>query len=817
MEAIAFLFVLSSVTLAIVSSTLEFPRVIPTTGRIDYGEGYFFEDGFESGDFSVWTAFYTSGGCNATVESVDPFNGNYHGDFETVDSSAGMKQAYCYYVLPSARNELYARVYTYIDDGLPLYDDGDKFSAGVGFFHGSQPLVNVRVIREAGVDKFGLTSIPWSQTVDTIYPELDKWFCIEVYWRIHPTEGAGKLWINGVEVLSRTGFDTTTAYGDITQVRVGLGYSINIQHRIEIYSDECIVSTGYIGPSTRALYAFGVVASDVEIPAVKNFYWLFGNQSIKYKALLPSEVTNFASINHFNGLVVWTRQGYLYNSTAIRQFAKTRIVISHIWDFCNVLYPSLSDKMEVVATSTVTYVRDWGNFRNGDLVEMRNETGNTDQLTTVLTSGLATFANVTHIARYDNSRVALFHMRGEKSESGFYVMDLHATTPETEWTGIWHLFPAIKMVRDFPTGKYARWMANGQRWWNLTWIDDRIDALVKENSDIAKKWVIGKSVEGRNITAIVIGGGSRYIIIDGCIHGNEKTTAFACLRIAELLIEYYRSSSSWKTKLTQCKIIIIPVLNPDGFAVGLNGIRYNANGIDLNRNFPPKGSASEPETMALMNLMSNYTPIIYINNHEGYYWYPLDLWYGQYEKEPHTSFTVYALRQANNTFATLRHWGRFTEEGKNVWISQVNWIQRSGLQASAQAYASFIHHASTMLPETFLWSSAWGARKCLWGLDFYSTVCLAHIEHYYCDGGFLFRSDGFVTSVTVEQDRLTITLDTTELTDSSTTVIRDTTGKGKPLTVYIDGAAKSEGDGWTYSLETITVLDAEEQIEVSWS
>ena len=49
-------------------------------------------------------------------------------------------------------------------------------------------------------------------------------------------------------------------------------------------------------------------------------------------------------------------------------------------------------------------------------------------------------------------------------------MDLYATTPETEWAGIWHLFPAIKMVRDFPTGKYSRWMANGQSWWALRWL-----------------------------------------------------------------------------------------------------------------------------------------------------------------------------------------------------------------------------------------------------------------------------------------------------------------------------------------------------------
>jgi len=392
-------------------------------------------------------------------------------------------------------------------------------------------------------------------------------------------------------------------------------------------------------------------------------------------------------------------------------------------------------------------------------------------------------------------------------------MDLDATTPETEWAGIWHLFPAVKMVQDFPTGKYARWMGNGQTWWDLSWIDNRIDFMVNENGDIATKWVIGTSVEGRNITAIVIGKGGRYITIDGCIHGDEKTGAFAALRVAELLIEYYRSSSSWRTKLTQYRIIIIPVLNPDGFA---RMDRHNANGLDLNRNFPPKGNASEPETRALMNLLGNYTPTIYINIHEGWAWQPLDLWFGMYENEPYYNFTIYALQQAASSFRALRHWGWFTDGGVKVWIGGVKSIQRSGLANSAQAYASLLK-VSTMLIESFVWTWSWWARKCLWALDFYSTVILAHIEHYDYDGGFLFRSDGFITSATVEPDRITVTLDTTELTSPATAVVFDRTGRGKPTIVYIDGEAKNEGDGWTYTSRIITVVAAKRQIEAIWS
>jgi len=494
-----------------------------------------------------------------------------------------------------------------------------------------------------------------------------------------------------------------------------------------LQSRSVIKSSGSVHYPSVHPRAFGVIGSVEENPSIRNFYWLFGNQSISYTSLLPSDVTNFADVDCFDGLVVWTKPGCTYNATAIKQFARTRIVISHVRDFSNMLYPSLKGSTQLVTTNTVTYVRDWGNFRNNDLVEMRNETGDTDQLTTVSASGLSSFGNVSQIARYDADRIAFFHMNGATVKSGFYVMDLHATTPETEWTGIWHLFPAIKMVRDFPTGRYARWMANGQSWWDLTRVYNHIDTIVTENSDVAEKWSIGQSVEGRDIPAIVIGEGTRYAIIDGSIHGNEKTATFACLRIAELLIDYYRSDPYWQSRLTEYTVIIIPVLNPDGF---YHNTRNNANDVNLNRQFPPKGTTTEPEAWALRWLMGNCTPTIYVNIHEGWHWYPLHMLYGYYEQGTNKAKTIEAMHQANNTFAGLRHWGWFTEQGCNVWIGKVKTIvSGGGVGGMAIEYASSQYEASCMLLETFLWSQQWHARKCLWGIDYYSAVIISFLQY----------------------------------------------------------------------------------------
>jgi len=706
---------------------LQSSTIIPSSGSIYYPPEVrvLFQDGFESADLSAWNGTYTTSGDNVTVAATNPYEEVYHGRYQTAAITSGVKYAYCYRILSPAVSEVYARGYFYIVDGLPLDDNDDRFGL-ISFEVGGQLQGTFRISRSRGADKFSIIGYDGTSLVtrdtDAIYPVEGRWYCLEFYIKVHSTRGEYRAWINGVERITMTDLDTTHYGTGISLVRFGLTYTANVQHYVEVCCDSAVISTGYIG---QLGYTFGVIGDVADAPAIRNFHWLFGNQSIGYRTVLPSEITNFADVDRFDGLVVWTRRGG-YNATAIRQFAQTHIVISHVWDFCNILYPTLSSSMQIVSTGTVTYAMDWGNFRAGDRVEMRNETGNIDQLTNVLASGLATFTNITTIARYDSNRITFFHMNGTQSTSGFYVMDLDATTPETEWTGIWHLFPAIKMVQDFPTGKYARWMANGKSWWNLTWVFNRIDTIVTENADVAKKKIIGSSVESREIPAIFIGNGTRYAIIDGSMHGNEKTGTFACLRVAELLIQYYRTDPYWKTRLTEYTVIIIPVLNPDGFT---RYTRENANGKDLNSQFPPDGTTTEPEAWALRYLMGNYTPTVYVNIHEGWYWYPLDMLYGNYESGTNKSLTISAMRKANNTFTELRHWGWFTENGANVCISKVRAIYQGGKKGMAVSHASYEYQASCMLLETFVWSSTWGARKCLWGIDYYTAVIISFLQN----------------------------------------------------------------------------------------
>jgi predicted deacylase len=115
---------------------------------------------------------------------------------------------------------------------------------------------------------------------------------------------------------------------------------------------------------------------------------------------------------------------------------------------------------------------------------------------------------------------------------------------------------------------------------------------------------IGRSVQGRPIKAIRVGSGPRIVVVTGAIHGDE----FATTALVEKLADAAGSMPG------DVSVFFVPLLNPDGQA---QGSRYNAHGVDLNRNWdtnnwqsstaessddpPAAGGASpfsEPETAA---------------------------------------------------------------------------------------------------------------------------------------------------------------------------------------------------------------------------
>jgi protein MpaA len=142
---------------------------------------------------------------------------------------------------------------------------------------------------------------------------------------------------------------------------------------------------------------------------------------------------------------------------------------------------------------------------------------------------------------------------------------------------------------------------------------------------------IGESVEGLPIEVTRFGTGPvERLIVAGMHGGNEYNTVLLSEELTAYLYEHPEIIPADKT------LYILHDLNPDGVARSISYLgRANANGVDLNRNWPANwqedwprsgcwtqtyvtaGSApaSEPETKALMTFIQNHHFDALINYH----------------------------------------------------------------------------------------------------------------------------------------------------------------------------------------------------------
>jgi len=189
--------------------------------------------------------------------------------------------------------------------------------------------------------------------------------------------------------------------------------------------------------------------------------------------------------------------------------------------------------------------------------------------------------------------------------------------------------------------------------------------LAKQYDSIIKYVTIGRSHDNRDIALLKLGLGQKYIICCGGVHARESINPIVMMKIIEYYAQLYASHNENKENLKRqlesptlyleaeyeymlygtCiyellqtyTILFVPLLNPDGYMVSLKGFdtirskqlkqqcldrkissiewKYNARGIDINRNFPsrlwkPKNdddyAASENETKALISLFHEY-------------------------------------------------------------------------------------------------------------------------------------------------------------------------------------------------------------------
>lgn len=164
--------------------------------------------------------------------------------------------------------------------------------------------------------------------------------------------------------------------------------------------------------------------------------------------------------------------------------------------------------------------------------------------------------------------------------------------------------------------------------------------------DLCQVFSIGQSVQGRQLMMAKISKNvsirepEPQFLYTGTIHGDETTGYVLLLRLIDYLLTNYGSNPKVTNLLNNCEIWINPLSNPDGtYKAGnhtVNGAtRYNANNVDLNRNYPdpedgphPDGNPWQPETLAFMQLAEQENFVMSANTHGGaeVLNYPWDTW-----------------------------------------------------------------------------------------------------------------------------------------------------------------------------------------------
>jgi hypothetical protein len=150
--------------------------------------------------------------------------------------------------------------------------------------------------------------------------------------------------------------------------------------------------------------------------------------------------------------------------------------------------------------------------------------------------------------------------------------------------------------------------------------------------DICRIVDAGNSVNGRKLLFAVISDNVNVreaepqFMYSSTMHGDETTGYVLMLRLIDSLLTSYGTDARITNLVNNIEIWINPNSNPDGTYYGgnntvANARRYNANGIDINRNFPtPAGSPSgsrQVETQAMITIADSNNFVLSANFHGG--------------------------------------------------------------------------------------------------------------------------------------------------------------------------------------------------------
>lgn len=222
-------------------------------------------------------------------------------------------------------------------------------------------------------------------------------------------------------------------------------------------------------------------------------------------------------------------------------------------------------------------------------------------------------------------------------------------------------------------------MANWDRYPTYQVYRAMMKKFVQDYPALCKLDSVGTSVQGRKLYSLKISDNVAQheaepeFLYSSTMHGDETTGFVLLLRLAHYLLSQYATNTDIQNLVNTTQIYIMPNTNPDGTYYSGNHTvsgsrRYNANSVDLNRNYPgpahgqhPDGSSWQPETIDQMAYAGNHNFVMSANLHGGIELvnYPWDCWYSTENKHAdhnwyHSVSTAYAntVHAINSSYLT---------------------------------------------------------------------------------------------------------------------------------------------------------------------
>lgn len=203
-----------------------------------------------------------------------------------------------------------------------------------------------------------------------------------------------------------------------------------------------------------------------------------------------------------------------------------------------------------------------------------------------------------------------------------------------------------RIIAPQMAGSVSDFMQNWDAYPTYYQYDSVMHKLADDYPNLCKYHILDTLASGRKIIALQLGDNVQVqqmkprFLYTSSMHGNELSAYVLMLRLADYLLSNYGQNAMVDSVMNNVEIWINPLANPDGaYQMGnttLSGAtRYNANFVDLNRNYPdpdnglhPDGNSWQKETEIFMDFATQKHFVMSANFHSGaeVLNYPWDTW-----------------------------------------------------------------------------------------------------------------------------------------------------------------------------------------------